>query len=164
MRSLNPKNNFVTTILFTKEMTMKNHPDNSEPLEPRYFVNLAVRNILNRQRVDFLLFRPELDDNLIHKVAEDSGFTPKHSNFSELEGQIKCSFTLEEISQFIGRFGKIKILEVNIEFAAYIVHDLQIPRKGQLLLTVYTDRETFDFSTVEGYSASYEIKGYYDPH
>lgn len=143
---------------------MKNKKSNPQQIETRYFVSLAAMDILGRGRVDFELYRPELDDPLVGQIVEASGFNFNHPNIQELIGQIKRSFTLTEVSQLIGGIGSLEIVEINIETAAYHVSDPTIPKKGEVLVSVGLSEEKFDFSTLEEYSVPFKVIGYCDRH
>jgi hypothetical protein len=142
---------------------MNNQKNKPQQIETRYFVTLAVKDFLKKKRIDFELYNTDIDDHLVDQIAEESGFNSNHPNYRELIAQIVSTFTLNEISQFIGCLGSLRVLELNIEVAAYHVNDPVIPQKGYVAMKVHPVIETFDFSTLQGYSLPFVVRGIYYP-
>lgn len=139
--------------------------ENSYPQQIKigYCAVLTVKNILNKGSVEFVLCHPEMDEDLTSLIAEVSGFNSNHPRYIDLIHQIKCTFTLDEISQFIGCLGSLDVLDLTIAVASYKVSDPVVPKMGQVEISVSREIKMFDFSTVEGYALPFVIKGIYNP-
>jgi len=131
--------------------------------EPRYFVNLAVRNILRKARVDFELYRPSLDDETIIQLAEVSGYNSNHPNFDGLREQIMGSFTLHEISQFLDCLSSLKVVEVDVKPAIFRANDPKVPKKGEQYVAISIEDGNYDFSQLDGYTLPFVVMGRYNP-
>jgi hypothetical protein len=142
---------------------MNNQANTPQPGEARFSVRITMKNILGKTRIDFELFRTELDEELICQVLEAAGYNSNHPRFGELKYQVKKSFTLDEIDQFIAFISSQQILELNLELAVYRVNDITSPNKGRSAVAVSPVEEIFDFSTLEGYAIPFVIKGRYNP-
>jgi hypothetical protein len=142
---------------------MNNQANTPQYGEARFFVQLAINNILGKTQVDFELFRTEWDEELMRQILEAAGYNSNHPQFGELKYQVKKSFTLDEINQFIAFLSTQQVLELNLELAVYRVNDPTILKKGRSVVVVSPTEEIFDFSTLEGYSIPFMVKGRYNP-
>jgi hypothetical protein len=142
---------------------MNNQANTPQPGEARFSVRITMKNILGKTRIDFELFRTELDEELICQVLEAAGYNTNHPRFGELKYQVEKSFTLDEINQFIAFISFQQILELNLTLVVYRVNDPTILKKGRSVVVVSPAEEIFDFSTLEGYSIPFMVKGRYNP-
>ena len=143
---------------------MNDYSINDNQRDTRYFVNLALKNFQKKARVDFELYRPEMKEDVVVREIEAAGFNSNHHEFPQLIDQVKHTFTLGEISQFIHCLASLNVIEMSIETAVYRANGPMIRKKGVKFATIYYNSESFDFSQMEDYDLPFVIEGYYDPN
>jgi hypothetical protein len=136
---------------------------NQRKIEARYTVKIAIGNILDKSRVDFELYRPDMEGEEIFQIVEGSGFNSNYPYIKMLIYQIKRSFSLSEIVQFMGCLSSMELIEMKILPAVFRVSDPFMSDSEEKVVRIPVIKESFDFSTIEQYTLPFIIAGYYNP-
>ena len=128
----------------------------------RYNMKMSVRNFLDKDWIDFSFYRTELSPDFERELIEAAGFNGNHHDYQSLSSQVRYTFDLDEIAQFMGCLRDLDIAKFNITPAVLNAANLEIPQERMLTVTVGIPTEEYPFSELDGYTLPFEIIGRYN--